>query len=161
MNIYIAAPLFSENERLLNHAICVAIEDTCNVHLPQRDGPIVEREIAEGVNPLEAGRLAYESDIEAIRQCDLLIAVLDGRAIDEGVCIEMGFAKALGKQIIGFKTDARRTLRWGNNPMVDGCVDVWVCSIAELSNYVGEGRMAKDAAYCEGFVNASGREGNI
>lgn len=138
MNVYIASPLFSETERLLNRSICAAIEGMCDVHLPQRDGPLVERAIAEGVSPIEAGRLAFDSDIDAIRKCDVMIAVLDGRAIDEGVCVEMGFAKALGKHIVGFKTDTRRALPWGNNPMIEGCVDTWVHSTAELSNCISE-----------------------
>lgn len=142
MKVYIASPLFSETERLLNRSICAAIESLCDVHLPQRDGPLVERAIAEGISPIEAGRLAYDSDIDAIRRCDIVIAVLDGRAIDEGVCVEMGFAKALGKHIVGFKTDTRRTLPWGNNPMVEGCVDTWVHSTVLLSNYLTQMRVS-------------------
>jgi nucleoside 2-deoxyribosyltransferase len=136
MNVYIASPLFSETERLFNDSICSLIEKSYNVHLPQRDGPLVERLIANGMSSEGVRRLAYESDIDAIKKCDVLIAVLDGRALDEGVCIEMGFAKALGKHIVGFKSDVRIALPWGNNPMVDGCVDMWVHNIAELSAYI-------------------------
>lgn len=140
MIVYIAAPLFSENERTLNRTICAAIESKCTVHLPQRDGPLVEQAIAEGMPPSEASRLAYQSDVNAIRQCDVIVAVLDGRAIDEGVCIEIGFAKALGKHIIGYKTDARLALPWGHNPMIEGCIDVWFKSIDEMTNYIIEKR---------------------
>src|SRR5688500_16423218 len=93
MNVYLAAPLFSHAERLLNEDICKAIEGSCNVHLPQRDGPVVQSIITKGVSAKDATRLAFESDIEAIRRCDILIAVLDGRAIDEGVCVEIGYAR--------------------------------------------------------------------
>ena len=136
MNVYIAAPLFSEGERLTNLSICAAIEPQCAVYLPQRDGPLVESVVATGTPDSQAGRLAYQSDIDALNWCDTLVAVLDGRALDEGVCIEMGFAKALGKRIIGFKTDVRCVLPWGNNPMVEGCVDEWVKNTTELAIYV-------------------------
>lgn len=132
MKVYIAAPLFSETERKFNLSISQAIEGSCAVYLPQRDGPLVSALVAEGVTHYEAGRRAYEQDIGALKWCDALVAVLDGRALDEGVCIEVGFAKALGKRIIGLKTDVRRALPWGNNPIVDGCVDEWVHSNDEL-----------------------------
>src|SRR5262249_26967231 len=129
MRLYIAAPLFSPSELAFNDAIRDQLSACHEVHLPQRDGPIVAQLIEGGVRPSEAARRAYESDITAIKQCDVLIAVLDGRAIDEGVCVEIGFAKALGKHVIGFKSDMRRVLPWGNNPMLDGCVDVWVANV--------------------------------
>lgn len=136
MKVYLAAPLFSEAERYFNASLCAAIEDTCDVHLPQRDGPLVEKKIEQGEAAFTVSRLAYESDISAIRQCDMMVAVLDGRVIDEGVCVEMGFAKALGKFIIGLKSDSRCALPWGHNPMIDGCVDVWVRSAEELLTWV-------------------------
>ena len=136
MKVYVAAPLFSDSERLFNASLCAAIEGNCKVHLPQRDGPLVEREIELGATATTAIRLAYESDISAIKQCDVIVAVLDGRVIDEGVCIEIGFAKALCKLVVGLKSDSRCTLPWGHNPMIDGCVDVWVKSVDELSAWV-------------------------
>lgn len=136
MKVYVAAPLFSNSERLFNVSICAAIEGKCKVHLPQRDGPLVEMEIERGEAPATAIRLAYENDISAIKQCDVVVAVLDGRVIDEGVCIEMGFAKALCKLIIGLKSDSRCALPWGHNPMINGCVDVWVKSVEELSTWI-------------------------
>jgi nucleoside 2-deoxyribosyltransferase len=49
--------------------------------------------------------------------------------LDEGVCIEVGFAKALGKRIVGFKSDIRLALPWGQNPLVAGCIDAWASSL--------------------------------
>jgi nucleoside 2-deoxyribosyltransferase len=51
-------------------------------------------------------------------KASLLIAVLDGGHIDEGVAFEIGFAYALGKPCIGLQTDVRRALGSGNNPMI-------------------------------------------
>ena len=147
MNLYLAAPLFSEGERLTNLAICAVIEPPCNVYIPQRDGPLVEEVIAKGATPAQAGQLAYLCDIDALNWCDYVVAILDGRALDEGVCIEMGYAKALGKLIIGYKTDVRCVLPWGNNPMVEGCVDKWVSSNAELSEYISQ--VVSDQRVCK------------
>jgi nucleoside 2-deoxyribosyltransferase len=138
MKVYLAAPLFSDGERLLNQSISAALEGICAVHLPQRDGPLVERMIAVGIDPGQAARQAFESDIAAIKDCDMLVAILDGRTIDEGVCVEVGFAKALCKRVVGFKSDARCALPWGNNPMIEGCVDTWVRSLPELIAWVEE-----------------------
>ena len=44
----------------------------------------------------------FEMDIAAIYSADLVIAVLDGSHIDEGVAFEVGFAFASGKPCIGF-----------------------------------------------------------
>jgi len=43
----------------------------------------------------------------AIRMCDFMIAILDGMPEDTGVAAEIGFAYALGKIIIGLRTDFR------------------------------------------------------
>jgi nucleoside 2-deoxyribosyltransferase len=42
-----------------------------------------------------------------IRECDLVVAVLDGQEVDSGVAAEVGFACAIGKRIIGYRGDFR------------------------------------------------------
>jgi nucleoside 2-deoxyribosyltransferase len=44
---------------------------------------------------------------EAIRQADLVVAVLDGTDVDSGTAAEIGFAAALGRPIFGLRTDFR------------------------------------------------------
>jgi nucleoside 2-deoxyribosyltransferase len=44
---------------------------------------------------------------KAIRDTDLVIAVLDGQEIDSGVAAEVGFAYGIGKKIIGYRGDFR------------------------------------------------------
>ena len=43
----------------------------------------------------------------ALQASDAVVAVLDGMEVDGGVAFEMGYAKALGKPIVGLKTDYR------------------------------------------------------
>lgn len=132
MKAYVAAPIFSPGEREIAEMVAEAIAGACDVHLPHRDGPLVENLLASGMSRSAALSAAYESDLEAIRRCDIVVALLDGRALDEGVCIEMGFAKALGKQILAIKSDVRVAFPWGQNAMVDGCVHSWFRSVDEL-----------------------------
>jgi nucleoside 2-deoxyribosyltransferase len=44
---------------------------------------------------------------EAIRQANLVVAVLDGTDVDSGTAAEIGFAAALGRPVFGLRTDFR------------------------------------------------------
>lgn len=137
MKVYIAAPLFSPSERAFNDSLAEALERTAGVYLPQRDGILVEQHLKRDPRAaLEICKRVFVEDLDAIRQANVIVAVLEGRALDEGVCIEVGFAKALGKTIVGYKSDIRICLPWGSNPLVTGCVDAWVESIAELHSLI-------------------------
>jgi nucleoside 2-deoxyribosyltransferase len=81
--------------------------------------------VKDGVSLNVAKRRVFEFDLSAIRDCAMLIAVLDGRTIDEGVAFELGVAFSLGKICIGLQTDPRRLLPTGNNPMID-------CALCEI-----------------------------
>jgi nucleoside 2-deoxyribosyltransferase len=64
----------------------------------------------------------FEGDLEAIRNSDVLLMILDGRAPDEGACFELGYAYSLNKVCVGLQTDVRRLLTIGNNPMIVGAL---------------------------------------
>ncbi|ANB74920.1 hypothetical protein AYM40_20940 [Paraburkholderia phytofirmans OLGA172] len=124
-------------ERELNTSLTALLERVGDVYLPQRDGLLVESLREQGDHDEKAiCEAVFAKDIEAISDADVIVAVLDGRALDEGVCIELGYGKALGVFIVGFKSDIRTALPWGHNPMVSGCVDVWVSSNHELSEWI-------------------------
>ena len=44
---------------------------------------------------------------KAIRECQMVVAVLDGADVDSGTASEIGFAYALGKRIYGYRGDFR------------------------------------------------------
>ena len=152
--LYLAAPLFSSAERRFNVDVARRLEDTYRVFLPQRDGQLLMELVAEGLPPEMAAYRVFTADLAAIRECSVLIAVLDGRSIDEGVAFEIGFAFSIGKLCVGLQTDVRRLLPVGNNPMiqcslgavVDG-VDslvVWLANAVRLaSSKRGQRRSAK------------------
>ena len=130
--VYLAAPLFNDMERSFNLRLAELIGQFAEVFLPQRDGRLL-RELVRGGMPHSAARqLVFEADINAIRRCDCIIAILDGRTIDEGVAFEIGYARALNKLCLGLKTDDRTLLPWGDNPMIiSGCHEV-LGSVVEL-----------------------------
>jgi nucleoside 2-deoxyribosyltransferase len=69
------------------------------------------------LDSIHARRLAWVSIIdrmgkdnaEAIGRADGVVAVLDGVDVDSGTAAEIGYAAALGKWVIGYRGDFRRT----------------------------------------------------
>ncbi len=118
IKIYLAAPLFNDREREFNAKLADRLTEYCDVFLPQRDGMLLAELLAAGVPQDVAETRIFERDRLALHECDMLIAVLDGAHIDEGVAFEIGFAHALGRLCLGFQSDVRRALPSGNNPMI-------------------------------------------
>ena len=52
-------------------------------------------------------KIGHNNEI-AIRNCDLVLAFLEGCDIDSGTASEVGFAYGIGKQIIGYRNDKRK-----------------------------------------------------
>ena len=127
---YFAAPLFNEMERCFNQSVVREIEPYLKVFLPQRDGGLVMELIKRGLPPEDAAKVVFEKDRKAMEKSDVLIAVLDGATIDEGVAFEIGYMFGLGKYCLGLQTDLRRALPIGNNPMISASLHM-VCHIVQ------------------------------
>jgi nucleoside 2-deoxyribosyltransferase len=140
IRVYLAAPLFNDLERSFNLRLSELIAPMAEVFLPQRDGKLMRDLVRDGM-PLSAARqLVFEADVNALRRCDCVVAVLDGRTIDEGVAFEIGYARALEKLCLGLKTDDRALLASGDNPMIlAGCHEI-LGSVLELVNCL-QGRL--------------------
>lgn len=136
--LYFAAPLFSQAERSFNEMTAAELELQFDVFLPQKDGGLLLDIVATGVSIERAKRLVFEKDIEALRAAELVLIVLDGRAIDEGAAFELGFACALGKRCIALQTDVRRLLPSGNNPMLDGALERTFADVGALLHWYGD-----------------------
>lgn len=106
------------------------------VFLPQRDGGLVSQLIASGDGPDEAKRKVFDQDVAAIIDADILLAVLDGRAIDEGVAVELGMAFAFQKLCWGLKTDIRSLAWFGDNPMIEVPLSKVFRSLEDLKNHI-------------------------
>lgn len=124
MKIYLAAPLFSQAERVYNRRLKEMLErlvPSCQVTLPQ------DFRIGHGRSYNDRRHLSalYRQCLEALKQSDLLLARLDGADADSGVAFEVGFARGIGKPVIGIRTDYRQLQDRGLNMMLaQGCTEV-------------------------------------
>lgn len=136
IRVYFAAPLFNPMERAFNEEMARSLEEVANVFLPQRDGALLTKLVAEGQSVDIARRQIFSCDIAAIENCHAVIAVLDGRTIDEGVAFEVGYAHALGKVCIAYKSDDRTMLPTGDNPMIAMACEYYCSNLDTLVNAV-------------------------
>jgi nucleoside 2-deoxyribosyltransferase len=121
--VYIASPLFNEAERAFNQRVDEFVAGLdFRTFLPQRE-PGEAMMLIDLGEPAEVVRpCLFQLDWKTIQECDLFLILLDGRVPDEGACVELGMAFALGKRCVGFQTDSRRFSRQFNNVMIDGCL---------------------------------------
>lgn len=130
--IYLAAPLFNEMELKRNKEMAIFLNSLgYDVYLPQESGGLAFELINE-TNELEINKQIFESDIEGIKSCDILLFLLDGRVPDEGACVELGMAYAWNKKCVGYKTDARALDITGkDNLFIEGCFNFKVAKTKE------------------------------
>ena len=107
--VYFAAPLFNEMELRRNEEYTKLLEEWgYEVYLPQREAGLSAKILQDAnKDKLEINKRIFNTDLNGIKNCDILIFFLDGRVPDEGACVELGIAYALGKKCIGYKTDDR------------------------------------------------------
>ncbi len=100
--VYLAGPLFSEAERTYNLALRDLLEGHLfDVYLPQEVGDTSHTRCRE-----EHG-VIFAQHLLALRDADIVVAVVDGADADSGTSWEMGYAYALGKRIVALRTDFR------------------------------------------------------
>lgn len=136
--LYLAGPLFSDAERTFNLLVTRGLEKWVSVYLPQRDGGLMSDMVLNGVSSDIAACRVFRRDMDAIRQADYLVAILDGRTIDEGLAFELGVAFSLAKRCVGLQTDSRRLASWGNNPMITGALETVFHSADDLIAWMGK-----------------------
>ncbi len=149
MIIYLAGPLFSLAERRFNEEFAKALERSLvpsMVILPQDHAAKIGE--ASGF----AERM-YCFALDAINHSDVVVAILDGADSDAGTCIEIGYAKAKSKLIIGVRTDFRSGEDRGLNLMVSNICSHLVIrsststSLEELAEEVAGVLVASKAAH--------------
>jgi nucleoside 2-deoxyribosyltransferase/predicted secreted protein len=101
--IYLAAPLFSEAERLFNASVARLLRDHLfEVHLPQEAGDDSD------IRDIREQERLFLSNKTALEDSDVIIAIIDGADADSGTAWEMGYAFAREKPVIALRTDFRR-----------------------------------------------------
>lgn len=143
---YIAGPLFSEAERSYNLYLKHLLEEIVDVYLPQEDGLLITDLLDSGMSIEQASSVVFKNDINAIHRCDLLLILLDGRAVDEGAAVELGYAHCLNKLCISLQTDFRRLAPFGNNPMITGAINRSFTRTEDLISWVKERAQSNDVA---------------
>lgn len=124
--IYFAAPLFNEMELRRNEEYTKLLEEWgYKVYLPQREAGLSAQILKDDKNDkLETNKRIFNTDLQGIKESDILLFFLDGRVPDEGACVELGIAYALGKKCIGYKTDDRNLDFTGDdNLFIEGCMN--------------------------------------
>jgi nucleoside 2-deoxyribosyltransferase len=151
---YFAAPLFTVAERRWNEEVVQALETCVSVYLPQRDGILLAQKLAEGADRASVVRHIFDADLAAIRDSALIVAVLDGAQVDDGVAFEMGAGWAFSKPIFGLATDSRREPGYFRNPMWEASLRSLHSSERELLEAVR--RYVESVWFVQGLGNASG-----
>ena len=115
--VYFAGPMFNQAEKEYNLKITKLLEEFgYQVFLPQRDG-------IEGKTEEELIKMIFDLDAGEVRKADIIFMNIDGRVPDEGACVELGIAYAIGKRCYGFKTDSHSVeMGLDMNPMISGCM---------------------------------------
>ena len=137
IKIYIAGPLFSIAERNFNRALADGLRSRMadwTITLPQEHAKTI------------TGQKGFANDMfsycmKSMVDSDVVVAVLDGPDVDSGTCVEIGYAYARGKPIIGIRTDFRASEDSGVNVMVSkACAEIiWLRdSSVELNDAVDE-----------------------
>jgi len=115
-SVYFAAPLFSLAEREFNNRIVTGLRKL----MPELNFIVPQEYADESREKKGFIKIAFDYCISSIEKADVMLCMLDGSDADSGTCIEMGCAYALGKPIIGVRTDFRGSEDRGLNLMVSG-----------------------------------------
>lgn len=117
VDIYCAGPLFNDMELTANLHMYETLHKwfpRAIIYLPQLHG-----EVAMGTSPNEC----YRNDINALYDCTIVLANLDGIVVDPGTAYECGYAHAISKYVIAVTTDNRNFMNGKQNAMIQYGVD--------------------------------------
>jgi nucleoside 2-deoxyribosyltransferase len=110
MQVYVASPLgFTHPTKAWYDAVLLpALEAAGHVVL---DPWSASADLFDGVSDpaalATANAEAAQRNEDMLRACDAVLAGLDGVDVDSGTAAEIGFAYALGKPVIGWRSDFR------------------------------------------------------
>jgi nucleoside 2-deoxyribosyltransferase len=116
MKIYFAGPLFTQADRLWNRSITDelrALDPSVEILLPQDAAGK-----AAGDDGVINFRHLFQICIRGIAESDVVVANLDGSDSDSGTSFECGYAFAIGKPVLGVRTDLRASEDRGLNAML-------------------------------------------
>lgn len=110
---YVAHRLFAAHDRALGAHIAARLAreaGTGSVFLPFCDTD------EENLVSADKGRLLFDLDCARLRRITGMIAILHGPSLDDGVCMETGFAAARGVPVVLLSTDFQTYAPVGDGP---------------------------------------------
>jgi nucleoside 2-deoxyribosyltransferase len=113
---YVAHRLFAAHDRALGASVADQLAHAAgeqNVFLPFCDTD--EENLISGCK----GQALFELDRARLRQLTGMIAVLHGPSLDDGVCMETGYAAALGVPVVAVTTDFQTFAPAAGEPAVE------------------------------------------
>lgn len=138
VKIYFGAPLFSHTEQKYNKELTLVIRhilgDKVEVYLPQENESINDK------SGYANSTMIYDGDNHWLDESDVLIALLDGVAMDAGLATEIGrFAhiaenSSTPKYILGLYSDSRQGT-FGNQQKIDALEEVAESQFSYLNLY--------------------------
>ncbi|MEN8765664.1 nucleoside 2-deoxyribosyltransferase [Wenyingzhuangia sp.] len=109
-NIYIAGPLFNVHEKKYLEEIAAVLEGAgYDCFLPHRDQTGIDPDELKDNNMSQSTKdIIFKTDIDALDNADLVIALVSGQDIDSGTASEIGYMYANKKPIIAITAWERR-----------------------------------------------------
>jgi nucleoside 2-deoxyribosyltransferase len=133
--VYLAGPLFSFAEREFNQQLADTLErlrPAFEFILPQKRAKLLLKQ--------ERGlELVFCDCLDMVLRSDVIVAILDGADTDSGTCVELGYAYAHHKPILGVRTDFRGSEDRGLNLMVSH-----ICAALILFSPVSNKELAEE-----------------
>ena len=111
MLVYVASPLgFTHPTKAWYDAVLLpALEAAGHVVLdPWAASADLFATASDVASLATANREAAARNEQLLRDCEVVLAVLDGVDVDSGTAAEIGFAYALGKPVVGWRSDFRQ-----------------------------------------------------
>lgn len=107
--IYLSGPLFSRAEIAWGERVKGFLED-------RLDGVRIVWP-HELVSCQATADQIFQTNLRALKECDIMVAMLDGPQVDDGTAWEIGCFFMQGKSVLGLRTDFRRAGETDNSRM--------------------------------------------
>ena len=104
MKIYLASPFFNEKEVFVYEQIIGKLRQKHEVFVPREH--VIEN--AWEMTNKDWGKAVFDMDIDAIRDCEVVVALNWGIYSDSGTAWECGFAYGIGKNVINIICDKEK-----------------------------------------------------
>ena len=129
-NIYVAGPLFNAHERSYLEDIVFELEKNgYECFLPHRDQSGIDDCELEGTDMSDiTKKKIFNNDLDALKEADIIVALITGQDIDSGTSAEIGYTYANGKPVIAISASERRY----RNLFVEGMIINTVNDVNEI-----------------------------